>query len=238
VAKKTDTDNFKEYFDNKPVITLHDIENYYRISEPAIPKTTVNWRVHNLVHSGVLQRIGKGLYRFGKTKNFVQQTKKKKKKIEVFLQKKFPFVRYCQWDLSHINSFSHHLINYNVLFVDVEKDAVDAVYYALKENFVKVMAIKNLYDDLSEFNNYFFVRPLITEAPIQKTKNIFTATLEKTLVDLAVDKEFFSFQGNEIFTIFHTAFERYTINQNTLFRYAARKNKKEEIKNIITINRQ
>ncbi|MDR1884017.1 MAG: hypothetical protein LBR26_14735, partial [Prevotella sp.] len=69
--------------------------------------------------------------------------------------------------------------------------------------------------------------------PIRKVGNIPMSTLEKMLVDLATDKEFISFQGNEIYTIFGTAFEKYTVNQNTLLRYASRKHKKEETEKII-----
>jgi hypothetical protein len=238
MAAKLETHNFEQYFENKDIITFQDVENYYRTSEPEIPYTTINWRIYKLVQLGILQRVGKSLYQLGKTKPFVPPINNKMKKIELFFKKRFPFAQYCQWDLSRINSFAHHLINFNVSFVDVEKDVVDSAYYALKEQFPKVMAVQNLYDGLSEFNNYIVVRPLITEAPIQKTEKIHTATLEKILVDLAVDKEFMSFQGSEVYAIFESAMEKYTMNQNTLLRYAARKNKKEEIKKIITMNRQ
>jgi len=238
MAKRLEIQNIEQYFENKETITFQDVENYYRTNEPEILYTTINWRIYKLVQLGVLQRIGKGLYQLGKTTIFIPPINSKMQKIETFLQKRFPFVQYCQWDLSRINSFAHHLINFNVSFVDVEKDAVDSAYYALKEQFPNVMAVQNLYDGLSEFNNYIIVRTLITESPIQKTGKIHTATLEKMLVDLAVDKEFMIFQGSEIYAIFESAMEQYTINQNTLLRYAARKNKKEEIKKIITINRQ
>ena len=238
MAKGLDTYNFKQHFENKEIITFQDVENYYRTSEITIPYTTINWRIYKLVQLGVLRRIGKGLYQLGKETIFIPPINSKMQKIEMFLQKRFPFVQYCQWDLSRINSFAHHLINFNVSFVDVEKDTVDSVYYALKEQFSKVMAVQNLYDGLSEFNNYIIVRPLITEAPVQKTGKIQTATLEKMLVDLAVDKEFMPFQGSEIYAIFESAMEQYTINQNTLLRYAARKNKKDAIKKYLTINRQ
>jgi len=238
MTKGLDIHTLKQYFENKELITFQDIENYYRTSEPTAPYSTINWRIYKLVQLGMLQRIGKGLYQLGKATIFVPPINSKMQKIETFLQKRFPFAQYCQWDLSRMNSFLHHLINFNVSFVDVEKDAVDSVYYALKEQFPKVMAVQNLYEGLPEFNNYIIVRPLVTEAPIQKTGKIHTATLEKILVDLAVDKEFMSFQGSEIYAVFESAMEKYTINQNTLLRYAARKNKKEEILKIITINRQ
>jgi hypothetical protein len=229
----------KERLGGKTIITLNDIDTYYRETEPSIPKTTVNWRVYHLVQSGILQRTGKGLYQLGEMQVFTPKVSNKMKRIGQFLKKRFPFIQYCLWDLSYINYFSQHLINFNVLFVDVERDVVDAVYYALKEELPKVMSINHLYDNLSEFNDTVFVRPLVTESPIRKVGNIPMTTLEKMLVDLATDKEFISFQGNEIYTIFRTAFEKYTVNQNTLLRYASRKHKKEETKTIITtINRQ
>jgi hypothetical protein len=59
------------------------------------------------------------------------------------------------------------------------------------------------------------------------------------LVDLTTDKELVSFQGNEIYHIYKNAFDKYTVNQQTMLRYAGRKNKREEIENILkTINRQ
>jgi len=238
MGKKLEIENFKQYFEQKELVTFQDIVTFYHANEPSVPRTTINWRIYKLVQIGVLKRVGKGLYQLGKSKIFIPIINNKMQKIETFLKNTFPFATYCQWDLSQINSFLHHLINFNVLFVDVEKDVVDSAYNALREKFTKVMAVQNLYDGLSNFKDYIIVRPLVSEAPIQKTGKIHTAMLEKMLVDLAVDKEFMLFQGSEIYTIFESAFEQYTINQNTLLRYASRKNKREEIEKIKTINWQ
>jgi len=62
---------------------------------------------------------------------------------------------------------------------------------------------------------------------------------KKMLVDLCTDKEFVSFQGNEIYHIYENAFEAYTINEQTMLRYAGRKAKIEEVETVLkTINRQ
>ncbi len=161
------------------------------------------------------------------------------KQIGQTINERFPFIKYCQWELSPVNAFAQHLINFNVLFIDVERDVVESVYYELKETNSKVMLIQNLYDNLSEFADTIIVRPLVTESPIQKVGNTYVTTIEKMLVDLYSDKEFISFQGNEIYHIYESAFEAYTINEQTMLRYAARKTKKEEIITILkTINRQ
>lgn len=237
--KKRNRDELQKEFEGKTVIELKDIDAFYRKSEPSIPKTTISWRVYDFVKNGVLQRVGKGLYRLGKTETFTPIINHKIKKISHLMNKKFPFVDYCQWELSYVNYFSQHLINFNNLFVDVEKDALEAVYYALKEQYSKVMLISNLYGDISDFKNAIFVRALISDSPIQKVGNCYVATLEKMLVDLASDKELIFFQGNEIYTIIRAASEKYTINQNTMLRYAGRKNRRGEIECILkTINCQ
>ncbi|MDR0231412.1 MAG: hypothetical protein LBI82_04760 [Dysgonamonadaceae bacterium] len=237
--KTTNIDELRKKFEDKNVIELKDIDAFYREKEPSIPKTTVNWRVYALVQGGMLQRVGKGLYRFGKTELFVPEITHRIKSVSQLINKQFPFINYCQWELSYVNHFSQHLINFNILFVDVEKDALDSVYYALKEQHSKVMLISNLYGDLSDFNNTIFVRPLISDSPVQKVKNCYVATLEKMLVDIATDKGLIFFQGNEVYTIIDNASEKYTINQNTMLRYAGRKNKRGEIEAILkTINRQ
>jgi hypothetical protein len=155
-----------------------------------------------------------------------------------FINKNFPFAQYCLWDLSMMNSLLQHLINFNVYFVDVERDAVDAVYLALKEHFPKVMSVKNLYGSLSEFDKYLIVRPLVSRSPIQKNGKFPVATLEKILVDLAIDDEFLSFQGNEINHIFENAFLKFSINISSLLYCSERSENKLNIERILkTIKR-
>jgi hypothetical protein len=236
---KLDIERLKELLGQKDMITLKDIDSFYREKEPSIPKTTVSWRIYSLLQQGVLQRIGRGKYSFGTTQYFVPKVSHKMKQIAQTIKKNYPFIKYCQWELSSVNMFSQHLINFNVLFVDVEREVVESVYYGLKEKYSRVMLIQNLYDNLSEFDDTIIVRSLVSDSPIQKNENTYVTTLEKMLVDLTTDKELVSFQGNEIYHIYKNAFDKYTVNQQTMLRYAGRKNKREEIENILkTINRQ
>ena len=236
---KLDIDTLKEQLGDKNILSLKDIDAFYREKEPSIPKTTVSWRIYSLLQQGILQRVGRGKYSFGETLHYIPKVSHKMKQIGQTIKKKFPFIKYCQWELSSVNMFSQHLINFNVLIVDVERDAVEAVYYELKDNYSKVMLVQNLYDNLSEFANTIIVRPLVTDSPIQKNESIYVATHEKILVDLCTDKEFISFQGNEIYHIYENALSAYTVNQQTMLRYAGRKTKRKEVETVLkTINRQ
>jgi hypothetical protein len=58
--------------------------------------------------------------------------------------------------------------------------------------------------------------------------------IEKILVDLCADSDIFSFlQGSEMLNIFENALGKYTVNTNRLLRYAKRRNKEKDIRNIL-----
>ena len=79
----------------------------------------------------------------------------------------------------------------------------------------------------------FFVKNLVSEAPLQKVSDIPMPTLEKLLVDILRDADFFYLQGSESEHIFENAFNLYAVNRNRLFRYAGRRKAKEEILSIL-----
>ena len=65
-------------------------------------------------------------------------------------------------------------------------------------------------------------------------QGVVTTTIEKLLVDVFCDDEIFAAQqGTEMETIFREAFEKYTINENKMLRYADRRRKKEAFSNYL-----
>ena len=79
----------------------------------------------------------------------------------------------------------------------------------MKEKLKNVVSIRKTNDDISDLAGSICVRPLVSHAPIHTQEQIPIASLEKILVDLATDKEFLPFQGNEIFSIYENAFKFY-----------------------------
>lgn len=232
-------DDLSVLFSDKNELRLSDFFNYYKEKDEDIPPATVNWRIYDLVQKGLLKRVGRGVYSLGKTQEFTFEISNKLKRAGQKIIKDFPYIKYCIWELSAINKLSQHLINYNVYFVDVERDVAESVFFFLKDEGFSVILQKNLYDDLSEFEGYLIVRNFVSESPVKNIKKITIASIEKILVDLYFDKIFLPFQGNEIKHIFETAFQSYTINENTLLRYASRKEKRDEIELFLkTIERQ
>ena len=79
----------------------------------------------------------------------------------------------------------------------------------------------------------FFVKNLVSEAPLQKVSGVPMPTLEKLIVDILRDTDFFYLQGSESDRIIENAFTSCAVNQSRLFRYAGRRKVKEELSSIL-----
>ncbi len=117
------------------------------------------------------------------------------------------------------------------LMVEVEKDAVQSVFFFLKEARYSVFIepTKEIIEKyIPDEKETLIVKSLVTEAPLQKIEGINMVTIEKMLVDIFCDKIIFSAQqGSEMRTIFKEALNKYTVNENRMLRYADRRRRKE-----------
>lgn len=228
------TDQLKSNFKGRYSFNTKDIANFYLKFEPDLTVTTINWRIFTLVKTGILSRIGRGVFRIGESHLFIPQVTAEIKRLYDQLHSQFPFLTICIWNTAALNELMLHQPGKFYTMIEVEKDAIDAVFYFLKET------EKNLFFDPSDdvLSRYasgeqevLIVKSLVSEAPMQIFHGINTLTLEKMLVDIYCDEVLFAAQqGSEMQHIFMEAFRRYTINESKMLRYADRKGKKEEIK--------
>ena len=219
-------------FENKEYFQLENLFAFYQSFEPTIAKSTVNWRICSLVKTDIISRIGRGKYKCGNESAFTPHVTQKALKINSFMKINFPYLNYIIWHISEVNYVLQHLINKDAYYVEVERDAIDAVFEQLREKFKYVLRGKTN-EDLYFGESVIIVRSLVTGSPTQIVSNVQTTTIEKLLVDLFSDKEFEFLQGYELTHIFNNAFSKYTININKLLRYASRKAKRDQIAKFI-----
>lgn len=186
----------------------------------------------------MLKRIGKGLFSLRKTNYFSSEINSKLKFLSRKIKKEFPFLELCLWNTAILNEFTIHQTNQNFTMVEVEKDATESIFVFLKEQKKNVFLepTKEVFDRyITGKRDTIIVKSLVTEAPVQNTKNGNTTSLEKILVDVFCDNIIFTaYQGNEMKAIYKNAFSKYSVNRSKLFRYAGRRGKKEEIKDFIS----
>ena len=237
VTDKLHTDRIKNHFKSKAVFETNDIVDFYKQFEKDIKPTTVNWRVYTLVQAGVLQRIGRGKFRLGEGRNYVPEISSVTKSIFKKLKAEFPYAKFCTWNTSVLNEFMQHQPNRFFLLVETDKETTNSAFYFLRE-IKKSVFIEPTIDILEKYivneKDVIIIKSLISEAPTQNINEVETATIEKILVDIFCDDVIFSAQqGAEMRTIFKEAFNKYTINQNKMLRYANRRRKKEELNQFV-----
>ncbi|WP_379968408.1 DUF6577 family protein [Epilithonimonas sp. UC225_85] len=222
----------QEYFGNKSELSLDGLRTYFKINDPEIPDATIRWRVHDLVKSSILHRVGRGLFQLGDGRLYQPELSSRSKKISTFIRKNFPDVSFCVWNSDLLNEFTQHLIAYPFVLADVERDVTESVYYQLKNNFSGVFLHPSemlISDLLPDFRLPIIVRCLTTESPLNEESGLPLITLEKMLVDIFCDSEFTFLAGSELRSIFVNVFKKYTINENRLLRYADRKGRKQKL---------
>jgi hypothetical protein len=226
----------KQLFVDKDYIKVEELHTFYQSFNTNISKSTINWRMRTLVQTGIMQRIGRGKYKLGLGKIFQPLLTNKIFKVNSAMKQSFPYLKYIIWHTSDINSFSQHLVNKDICYVEVERDAVDAVFEVLREKYKYVLR-RQYEDDVYFGESIIIVRVLVSGSPVQMIRNVPTITIEKLLVDLFSDNDFNYLRGNELTHVYSNAFSMYTINTDKLLRYASRKEKRTVITNFInTIN--
>jgi len=236
---KLNIDKLKAHFKEKNVLEIHDIFSFFSNEVSELNSTTANWRIHSLVKSGVLKRIGRGKYILGNTntKEYIPEISSVTSSLFKKLKKQFPFANLCIWCTSALNEFMLHQPNRFFILIETDKEATDAIFYFLRETKKTVFVNPNedtLQRYLTDDKDVLIVKSLVSEAPTLKINNVVTASLEKMLVDIYCDSVIFQAQqGREMRIIFEEAFSKYTINQSKILRYVNRRGKKEEFNEFV-----
>lgn len=236
-TKKLNIAQLQEHFKDKNIFETADIAAFYSSSEPGLKATTLNWRVYELVHKEVLERISSGKFRLGAGKYWQPEISSQMTSLYKRIKKDFPYLTICMWNTSVLNEFMIHQPGRFYLIVEVEKEATEAVFFWLKEAkfTVALDPSQNFIEKyISTEKKTIIVKSLVSEAPLQTVQGIFTPALEKILIDIYCDEIIFAAQqGSEMRTIFSNAFDKYTLYKDRLLRYASRRGKKELLENYV-----
>ncbi len=233
IAKKLHIDQLKQQLKGKKAISGHDLANFYRSLEPEIKNSTLNWRIYELVQMGILERTSRGQFRFGEMRVFAHSPTRSIVKLYRDLSIQFPYAQLCVWETSWLNDLTQHLSNKSVTILETEKEACESVFHKLQDSNKAVFlepTVEIMERYVSVEKSPIVIKPMVSEAPLQKVEGINSPTLEKILVDLVCDKEIlYAYQGRELQHIWANAFNRYTVQQDKLLRYADRRRRKQEI---------
>lgn len=215
--------NVKQKFKSSELLLALNADGQDKVS-----KATCYWRLRELVNKGLLSKIGYGEYSTDARRRYSISASERITKLQSELSLTFPFVKFCFYEGSQILPFLHHVSINKLTYIEAERDSCEAVFHHLQENNYRVF----LQPDRQTMERYvniaeeaIIVKALVTGAPVIKENDIYLSSLEKLLVDVCADEDFYYLQGTEAFYIFRNAYEQYAINTSKLLRYATRRGK-------------
>ena len=206
---------------------------------PNWSENTINMYLSRLKKDGVINNPSRGFYEIGNIEHFHPKISVNLRRIYNKVNRDFPYISFCVWDTIWFNDFMIHQPFKNYIVLEVEKGACESVFSFLSQS------IKNVFFNPDEeiFERYIhnldevvIVKNLISESPLIEKDKIIIPTLEKLLVDMLADTSIFSAQQNEKEVIIKNLYQRYSLNEPRMRRYASRRNKEKEIDEIIKIS--
>lgn len=224
-----------DFANSRNSFTLCELAGYVHDREN-ISDSGLLWHIRKLIKQNQLSRLSRGLYGKQAKSDFMPSLTEDLRNLYADLTRAFPLIYIVVYSGNDINSLQHHLSANNAIYVEVPKGATEAVFHYLADKKIRAYHrptedFMSDYVDLAEKS--VIVKALTTEAPIKTVDGVMMPTLEKILVDINADPDFYYLQGNEAFNIMQNALSPYSINTPKMLRYASRRGIRETMLTIL-----
>lgn len=228
----------KDEFKAHPVFNRDELLSFFHQYEPDLAEGTFTWRVYDLKKRNIIRNVRKGVYALNNQQAFEPALNDTTKSISKLIEKKFDPHFYSIWDTIWLNEFIELQATTSMVVLEVEKGFMDSVFFFLKdEGFTDVFVKPDtglIEKYASEAQHPVIIKPFLSRSPVQLIGGVKVPSLEKILVDIYCDDHiYYAFQGSQLKQIYRNAVAKYSLNFSTLLNYARRRNREDEIKNLL-----
>ena len=216
------------------IYNTEDLMNLILKSNPGYKSSSLYNKIEEMENNGEITRVGKTQYVFAKRKSFNNEiesnvAKKVDKLIKSNYSADFEYVIYET--TTTLNQFLNHLINRNVVILEVGKFFLEHVFNTLKDAGYKSVLMNPNKEDVFRYveDGSIILLPLISKAPIdKKNKRI---TIEKLAVDMICSTTLNCFyEGAELPNVIEDILFNYKVRYDTLKNYAKRRHALDKLK--------
>ena len=184
----------------------------FKAMMPGKPEQTVFSRIRALERKGLIYESGRGRYSLGAKPVYKAKVSPRMLELNKLLVGEFTGASLCISTMDGSN-----------IVVETDRKVVDKMLVFLRGRYLNVFTFREAIANRSALKDAIVVKALITDSPLVSFEEMNAPSLEKTLVDLVADKDFFRLDDEAIHKEFQRAFEVYPINRNRLVRYAGRR---------------
>ena len=224
----------KKQFTTKQLLLL--LAEYY----PDLKLNTYAWKINQLKNEGLIQQIGRGLYAFDKKPDYEPIISKSTKELYTRVKHFIPCQPFVMYDSHTFLSLIDADMKNNLIFFMVNRHKLDLFFYDIRS--VKDKVFMNPCREVYEKHIYpskeaVILLPLLSDTPLHKFNGYYTLALEAILVNVFIHANTgILINKKNLKMLYHKAFNNYNINIKKLLRYAARRERRNEIEEFLKNN--
>lgn len=226
-------------YNHDKTIVRKELMQWFISAYPDGSTRSMDFTLKQMVDHGTLIRTKNGVFCLAEDVKPIYRpvVNDEMKSLLAAVKEQYPYTTCALWQASELGSFMQHVPNLNMLILEVESAAAEAVYEDVRGmadgRKVLLNPSEREYRLYASGERTLLVKNMISESPVQTVDGVVVPMLEKILVDATVSPELGFARGGEIYTIYENADERYRIGRKTMLRYASRRGRKEEIEKLI-----
>jgi len=228
--------DLRNHFSGKQEITTKEITDALQEYFPDLSGSTIAWRLNQLKKDKLLYQIGRGLYTFDYKPEFAPELSLKSKRLYNRVKTLYTG-EIVVWDTLLLNEIAGGDISKYWVFLALNKDELDALFGEMLSFSRKVY----LQPDKETTARYLIpqdeaiiLTALISETPTEQSGDYVSPSIEGILVNAWFEHEqYLQPIGLDIHKLYEQAFTKYNVNKSKMLRYAARRDKRKEINELL-----
>lgn len=230
----------KERFLTQSSITSKELVLFLSTLFPDLTVSTISWKINQLKNENLIYQAGRGLYTFEFKPEFKLEVSLKTKRI-YNKTKVLTDTELVVWDTEMLDAIIERESEKRATFLLVQKDELNELFEQM-QSMSKPVYLEPNQEIIQRYilpqNDVILLYPLISETPTYHIGDYVAPTLEGVLVNAwLLSENYLKSLDYSIAEIFECAFRKYNVNKNKLLRYAARRDQRKEIEQLIqTIN--
>lgn len=228
--------SLKVQFSGRKEITTKEISEALQEHFPDLSGNTIAWRLNQLKKDKLLYQIGRGLYTFDYKPEFSPELSLRSKRLYNRVKALYRG-DIVMWDTILLNEIAGGNISKYWVFLALNKDELDALFGEML-SFSKKVYLQPDKETTARYlipqEEAIILTALISETPTEQSGDYLSPSIEGILVNAWFEHEqYLQPIGLDIYKLFEQAFTKYNVNKSKLLRYAARRDKRKEINELI-----
>jgi hypothetical protein len=223
-------------FSGQSTMTTNQLAGFLMKVFPSLSQSTISWKIGQLKKSQLIFQKGRGIYTFDYKPEYPSELSLKAKRLYNRIK---PVCKgeLCMWELAMLSDISDMQKTKNWYFLSVAKDELEALFDEMLD-FSKKTYIQPNKETISRYviaqDEAIILTPLVSETPTQENGVYLTPTIEGLLVNACMKYEsYLKPLGFDVTEMYSNALHKYNVNESKLLRYAARRDRRNEINELI-----